>query len=140
MRPNRLAQIHAAAFPQDRSWSAQEFEQLMASKFVTLISDANGFALTRLVAGETELLTLAVDPAQQNQGIGRGLLQRWLDIPADTAFLEVAADNAPAIHLYSGLGFEITATRRRYYLRKDAAAVDALTMSLDLTRRHPVVS
>lgn len=133
MTPEQLAQLHAAAFKLDRSWSAQEFKDLLASRFVSLIFEPAGFALTRLIAGEAELLTLAVDPAHQNQGIGRRLLNRWLAGEMDQAFLEVAADNAAAIHLYTGHGFQITATRRGYYKRKDAAAVDALILTNDLT-------
>ncbi len=133
MTPEKLAEIHAAAFQQDRSWSAQEFNELLCSPFVTVISERGGFALTRLIAGEAELLTIAVDPTHQNQGIGRRLLNRWLAFDMDRAFLEVAADNAAARHLYTSTGFQITATRRGYYQRKDGAAVDALILTIDLT-------
>ena len=140
MTPEHLAQIHAAAFQQDRSWSAQEFKELLSSPLVTVISERGGFALTRLIAGEAELLTLAVDPKHQNQGIGRRLLNRWLAGDMDRAFLEVAADNAAAFHLYTGIGFQITATRRGYYRRQDAATVDALILSIDLTHGQPALS
>lgn len=133
MTPDQMALIHAAAFQQDRSWSAQEFSDLLLSPLVVTLSETGGFALTREIAGESELLTIAVDPAHQNKGIGRRLLQRWMAAGADTAFLEVAADNAGAIHLYSSMGFQITATRPAYYRRKDAAAVDALILTKDLT-------
>lgn len=137
MTPEKMARIHAAAFHFDRSWSAQEFEDLKNSDFVTVYPAQSGFALTRLIAREAELLAIAVDPAQQNHGTGRRLLQEWLDDiadKADAAFLEVAADNVVAIYLYQSVGFQITATRRGYYTRKDAAAVDALVLSHPLTR------
>ncbi|HBM40944.1 MAG: ribosomal-protein-alanine N-acetyltransferase [Roseobacter sp.] len=136
MTPQDMARIHAAAFVHDRAWTAQEIADLLASPFVTYLAEPQGFALTRLIAGEAELLTLAVDPAAQRQGIGRRLLQRWMDgleAQADTAFLEVAADNTAAIALYTSAGFRQTATRRGYYQRKDAPSVDALILSRQFT-------
>jgi len=136
MTPQDMARIHAAAFVQDRAWTAQEIADLLASPFVTHLAEPQGFALTRLIAGEAELLTLAVDPAAQRQGIGRRLLQRWMDgleTQAGTAFLEVAADNTAAIALYTSAGFRQTATRRGYYQRKDAPSVDALILSRQFT-------
>jgi [ribosomal protein S18]-alanine N-acetyltransferase len=141
--PEQLARIHAAAFTLDRSWTAQEFADLLASPFTKLFTVPFGFALTRLIAGEAELLTIAVDPAHQNRGAGRVLLETWLRAlagKAESAFLEVASDNAPAFRLYQQAGFAVTAKRARYYLRKDAAAVDALIMTRDVTLGHPAVS
>lgn len=140
MTPDQMAQIHAAAFLRDRAWNAAEIADLLASPFVTALHETGGFALTRLVAGETELLTIAVDPAFQNQGIGRRLMHKWLACGADTAFLEVAADNIPAITLYQSLGFDRTSTRPRYYARKDGAFIDALILSKDLTHGKSVDS
>ena len=136
MTPQDMARIHAAAFVHDRAWTAQEIADLLASPFVTYLGAPQGFALTRLIAGEAELLTLAVDPAARRQGVGRRLLQRWMDgleAQADTAFLEVAADNTAAIALYTSAGFRQTATRRGYYQRKDAPSVDALILSRQFT-------
>jgi len=140
MNADALARIHAAAFVTDRSWSAQEFTELLAQPFTALLTEPNGFALTRTLAGESELLTIAVDPAHQKRGIGRRLLTDWLrslDGVAETAFLEVAADNAGAINLYRSLGFTQTAARRGYYLRKDGASADALILSRAITLGHP---
>tara|TARA_R110002049_G_scaffold5623_4_gene38089 strand:- start:10 stop:456 length:447 start_codon:yes stop_codon:yes gene_type:complete len=144
MTPQRLAQIHAAAFVDDRPWTAAEFEALMASPFVAVFTQPDGFALTRLIVDEAELLTIAVAPAVQGQGTGRRLLTAWLDqlvaAQARTAFLEVAADNLGALHLYTSLGFQVSARRRGYYQRKDAAAVDALVLSREVTHSHFPVS
>ncbi len=51
---------------------------------------------------------MAVSPARQNQGIGRLLLQRSLEIATELGYqakLEVHEENPAAIHLYSSLGF-----------------------------------
>lgn len=139
MTPTELEALHAAAFTRDRPWSAAEFASLLDSPFVALFTRPQGFALTRSLAGESELLTLAVAPAAQRRGLGRGLMQDWLGaLPKGTesAFLEVAADNAPALALYEKLGFVQVALRRGYYARTGGAAVDALILRRDLTRGH----
>lgn len=135
--PDDLARLHRAAFTVSRPWSAAEIADLLKSPHVTLFCDPHGFALTRLVAGEAELLTVAVDPAHHRKGIAEGLLRDWLEGltgQAETAFLEVAADNAAAQALYLKLGFADVARRKGYYARADAANVDAVIMRLALTK------
>lgn len=140
MTPEDLAALHKAAFLTERPWSAAEFSGLLQTPFVSLFPHDHGFALSRTVAGETELLTLAVDPASRRKGIGRLLTRNWLsanEIKADTAFLEVAADNIAAVALYESLGFDTIATRGAYYARKNGAAADAMVMRRHLTSGQP---
>ncbi len=135
MTPGQMAAIHKAAFRSERAWSACEFQDLSASKFVQLFDEPHGFALTRTLAGESELLTLAVDPTYQRQGIAQRLCTTWLDAIKETttaAFLEVASDNQPALQLYISLGFTQVGQRKAYYARKGAAA-DALVFRRNLT-------
>lgn len=139
MTAAELAALHAAAFTRDRPWLAEEFASLLDSPFVHLLTRAGGFALIRTIAGESELLTLAVDPAHQRHGLGRALVQDWITaLPTDTtsAFLEVAADNKPARALYAATGFTQVATRRGYYARATGPAVDACILRRDLTHGH----
>ena len=131
-----MARLHGAAFVHDRGWSAEEFASLIAQPYTSVFSALEGVALTRTLAGESELLTLAVNPTFQRSGIARGLMKRWLDAvdgAADTAFLEVAADNAGAIALYEKLGFNRSGLRRGYYARNNGPAVDAVIMTKALT-------
>ncbi|GLQ25748.1 GNAT family N-acetyltransferase [Sulfitobacter pacificus] len=137
MTPAQLAKIHRAAFQRERPWSAEEFQGLLDSAYVTLFDQPHGFALTRNIAGESEMLTLAVDPAHHRKGIGSGLVERWiktLEGTADTAFLEVAADNTAAIKLYREFRFVEVGRRAAYYARKNAASVDAIVMSRKVTQ------
>lgn len=136
MTPEHLARLHAATFLHERPWQVAEFADLLASPLVTLYPHAHGFALTRRVADESELLTLAVDPDHQRQGIARHLLIQWLNDCASgvsIALLEVAADNIPARALYRDLGFEVIATRRGYYKRKGAKSMDAEIMRREIS-------
>lgn len=131
MTPEALARLHAEAFVIDRPWTAREFAELLRSPHVEAILVAGGFALTRTLAGESELLTLAVVPHRQRSGIAGTLMRSWLNGlvgRAETAFLEVAADNAAARALYDRFEFEVIATRAGYYTREQAPNVDALIM------------
>ncbi|MEM8653459.1 MAG: GNAT family N-acetyltransferase [Pseudomonadota bacterium] len=130
MTPDALAALHAAAFDQARPWSAEEFASLLANPLTHLEAAPHGFALWRGIAGEAELLTLAVDPVHQGRGIGAELMRTWLARAAQTcdrAFLDVASDNARALALYTAQGFEIIARRKGYYPRPTGTA-DALIM------------
>lgn len=136
MTPEALACLHRAAFWSERPWSAAEFDGLLDSRFVHLNTHPHGFALSRTVAGESELLTIAVHPDFQGQGIGRALTKEWLAGlrgSAQTAFLEVAADNTAALHLYTTEGFTEIGRRAGYYARKNAAAADAIVMQRGVT-------
>ena len=129
MTPAQLSTIHTAAFTHSRGWSADEFAALLGSAHCTLICEPDGFALVRTVAGEAELLTIAVSPGRQGQGAGRKLMHRWLEAtPADEAFLEVGADNTAAIALYASCGFAQVARRAAYYPRANGPDVDAIVM------------
>lgn len=136
MTPDQLAILHRAAFTTERPWTAAEFAELLESQFVRLHPHPAGFALSRTIAGESELLTVAVHPDHQRTGIGRAVLRQWLSELApntESAFLEVAADNTAAITLYAAEGFAEIARRAGYYARKNAAAADALVMRRDVT-------
>lgn len=136
MTPAEMARIHAAAFAQGRAWSKTEFADLLAQPGCFAVGDTRAFALVRVVADEAELLTIATHPAHRRRGLARALMAAWTrraaQCGAGRAFLEVAADNAPAIALYQATGFTPCGRRRGYYRRPDAAAVDALIYARDL--------
>lgn len=132
MTPAQLAALHAAAFTQSRPWSEQEFDDLLASPFCFVVGDTTGFALGRVIAGEAELLTIATHPDIRRQGRGRHWLAAFetqaQTLAATEAFLEVAADNAPAIALYQSAGYDDRAIRSGYYQRPDGNRIDARVM------------
>lgn len=132
MTPAEMAAIHAACFTMPRPWSAAEIAGLLDSAFSFVIKAEGGFLLGRVVAGEAELLTVAVDPAARRQGIGAGLVAAFLTQAAargaESVFLEVAETNQTARQLYARAGFAETARRRGYYHAADGSAVDAVVM------------
>jgi ribosomal-protein-alanine N-acetyltransferase len=137
MTPETLSELHSRAFAPERGWSAREFADLIGSPHVALVAHPQGFALTRTVAGEVELLTLAVDPDHRRKGIATHLMTQWMmACQADTAFLEVAANNFAAQALYAAHGFSRAGVRKAYYARPDGPPVDAVLMRALLTPRH----
>ncbi len=133
MTPEALATLHAACFEVPRPWRAAEFEALLAQQSVFLLGDESGFALGQCAGAEAELLTLAVAPEARRQGLGRALLERFHTEAASrggaTTLLEVSAQNAPAIALYTAAGYNEIGRRRAYYRAPGGTRVDALVMS-----------
>ena len=82
------------------------------------------------------LLTIATHPDFQRQGLARAVMTNWLtravDLGGETAFLEVAEDNAPARALYGAFGFCQAGCRPGYYPRQTGTPVDALVLSRPL--------
>lgn len=156
MTPDALAALYATAFPASRAWSADEFATLLGQKGAFLVAPGpaspisptgfaptgfapTGFALGRVIIDEAELITLAVAPAAQRQGLGRKLLQRFetkaAQHGATRALLEVAADNVPARALYKAAKWRESARRADYYTRADGQTCDALILEKPLTSR-----
>lgn len=143
MTPARMATIHAAAFAgRGEIWSEGEITGMLARPLIHAVSlGQDGFALVQVIAPEAEILTIAVDPSAQGQGLGAALLQRVMSAAvaagAQDLFLEVAADNAAARALYARAGFAQTGVRRGYYVRANQARVDALTLGRELPAQKP---
>lgn len=94
-----------------------------------------GFALFRNVAGDSELLLLAVAPDHQRRGIGRLLLEQFIDCARDSAASRVhleVRDGNPAIEMYRSAGFKPAGRRPNYYRGNDGRQYDALTFARQL--------
>jgi [ribosomal protein S18]-alanine N-acetyltransferase len=89
-----------------------------------------GFIALRIVAGEAEILNLAVAPECRQQGIGRVLLEAGLKCAQEDGvqkvFLEVRHSNVAARGLYASLGFTKEGCRSNYY---SDPVEDALVLS-----------
>ena len=86
-----------------------------------------GFILSRLIAGEAEILSVAIAQAWRGRGFSRPLLdlhlRRLAGLGARTVFLEVDKHNAPACRLYRQAGFYEVGQRQGYYDSGAAALV-----------------
>lgn len=132
MTPADMAAIHASAFTMPRPWTEAEIAAAMADPLGLVLTESSGFLLGRVVAGEAELLTLAVDPRMRRQGIGRRLVTAFVARArahgAGPIFLEVAATNHAARALYENCGFSLRGSRRNYYRDAAGQQVDALIL------------
>lgn len=91
-----------------------------------------GFALSRIIVDEAELLLLAVASHSRRHGVGMALIERTRDITRlrnGTRLLLEVRHNNPAIDLYKKAGFALIGRRPGYYRGIDGGIHDALTLS-----------
>lgn len=124
-----LAQLHAKSFK--KPWDRATFYSMVNSKNYIGLIEKNGFILGRELDGESEIFTFCVNPAYRKQGLGNNLLSQFIELEKQRSvckiFLEVAMDNAPAIHLYTKYNFVPIRIRKGYY-----GVADAIEMTLSL--------
>ena len=123
---NELERLHAACFP-NKPWSANDFADLKKSG-CDIMASQNGFAVWRVVADESEIITIGVHPNVRRAGIASAMLtliendakQRG----AQKIFLEVAENNHPARAMYERNGFVQIGVRPKYYDGIDAILME----------------
>ncbi len=96
-------------------------------------SEIVGYICFWSVAGEIQILNLAVRKASRRRGVARKLIElairRGLDQHSDLVTLEVRESNLAARKLYESLGFKVTGERPGYY---GAQKESAILMELDI--------
>src|SRR5262249_28951248 len=134
-----LAAVRGALFR--RGWSEDEFERLLLDRSVlahraTLGQRPVGFIISRIAAGEAEILSVAVARAQQGRGLARRLLdlhmRRLAGLGVRTVFLEVRGDRTPARRLDGRSACRQVGRRDGYYTRPGNASGAALVLRRDL--------
>jgi [ribosomal protein S18]-alanine N-acetyltransferase len=117
-----IAAVQAASF--QRGWGEDEVRRLLLERNVTCHRSVIGrtligFILSRLVAGEAEILSVAIAPGWRGRGFSRPLLdlhlRRLAGLGARAVFLEVDEKNAPGCRLYRKAGFYEVGRRQGYY-------------------------
>ena len=83
-----------------------------------------GIASMYIIAGEGEIMNVAVLPEYRRKGIADALMNALISIASENACdritLEVAEDNFGAISLYEKHGFTVSGRRKGFYKGKDA--------------------
>ena len=130
------AQIHASP------WTIGNFRDALAAGYSTRVVERESrivaYGVLMLSPGEAQILNLSVVPDARREGLGRALLQHFVDdarrLRAEQIFLEVRTSNVRAIRLYASEGFVLVARRAGYYPDASGGAVreDALVMRLPL--------
>lgn len=124
------------------AWTRSQLGGILPMAGVSLVlardldcEDAVGFSLFRTVADESELLLIAVMPSQHRRGLGRMLLDDFLDRVRNDGVsrvhLEVREGNS-AVSLYRNVGFSPVGRRRNYYHAPDGRRFDAVTLAYEL--------
>jgi [ribosomal protein S18]-alanine N-acetyltransferase len=123
------------------AWTAAQCIALLAMPHNQLLLAREGeitvgFAMTRWVLDEEELLMIAVANKQQRRNVGLQLLQSVKNNAANDErkklFLEVR-DGNPAHIFYLGCGFEEVGRRKAYYRGVSGQSFDAITMTAKIT-------
>ena len=120
--------------PWSRNSFAEEMQNSFAHCFVMKGGNGSeqrviGFICFRNVIEESELLDMGVHPEYREMGIGKKLMQFYIDFSCrrgiHTFYLEVKASNQSAIHLYQSFTYQFSGVRKKFYQGKS----DALLMT-----------
>jgi ribosomal-protein-alanine N-acetyltransferase len=119
--------------PWSKNMFVEEIRNSFAYCFVMKTEDGSkhpviGFICFRNITEESELLNIGVHPDYRQLGIGKKLMQFYIDFSRQrgikTFYLEVHSSNQSAIHLYQLFSYQSSGRRKKFYQGK----FDALLM------------
>ena len=119
---------------QSHPWTLKQFEDAVTAYQSTVIEvqgQVAGFCILQPVLDEANLLLMAIDPAQQGQGLGYQLLEASVTMLKNNPvqiFLEVRESNLAAIKLYEKSGFHQIDLRKNYYPNANGSREHAIIM------------
>lgn len=119
---------------QSHPWTLKQFEDAVTAYQSTVIEvqgQVAGFCILQPVLDEANLLLMAIDPAQQGQGLGYQLLEVSVAMLKNNPvqiFLEVRESNLAAIKLYEKSGFHQIDLRKNYYPNSNGSREHAIIM------------
>ena len=112
-----LAQMHGMCF--ERGWDERAFSSLLCLPTTQGLLNHEGFVLCSVCRDEAEILTLGVLPEARRKKVGTHLLEALFpflkEMGVGALFLDVDAQNTPAVSLYKKVGFEQVGMRKEYY-------------------------
>jgi len=119
---------------QSHPWTLKHFEDAVTAYQSTVIEvqgQVAGFCILQPVLDEANLLLMAIDSAQQGQGLGYQLLEASVTMLKNNPvqiFLEVRESNQAAIKLYEKSGFHQIDLRKNYYPNANGSREHAIIM------------
>ncbi len=120
-------------------WTFGNFRDSLSAGYSCWVMESAGvlcgYGVLMMGVDEAHLLNVSVARHRQGEGLGRQLLefyvQRARELGARALFLEVRPSNTAARTLYATAGFRELALRRNYY-PAERGREDAILMGLDL--------
>ncbi len=127
--------LEQVLFPDD-AWPLEKLDDDLRSPYAHFLVSVDedrivGYATAQYLTGNdvADIQNIAVVESHRGRGVGAELLDAlvaWtVEKGASAVMLEVRDDNTAARSLYASRGFEVIATRPKYY---QPAGVDALVM------------
>lgn len=115
----------------DYVWVVKELSKELSTEDVsaekTQKQDILAYCNLRILAGEGEIMRIAVLPERRRQGLGRKLMEKMLDCARENGceamLLEVRESNQNARNLYESYGFSVEGIRKNYYQSPQENAV-----------------
>jgi len=123
----------SSSTPWSKEMFLEELRNPLAHSFIYRVDEPQGHPLAgficfRNMGEESELLNIGVHPLYRRMGIGRKLMQFYMEFSearqVKTFYLEVYISNPPAIRLYERFSYQPAGTRKKFYQGK----FDALMM------------
>lgn len=117
-----VAEIESRCFSDP--WSKESIKQGLDQEFDTylVLEEAGrlcGYCVFRIIAGEGELLRIAVLPEYRGRGLSKKLMDSMAEYSrkkkAEAMSLEVRRSNEKARNLYESYGFSVESVRKDYY-------------------------
>jgi len=127
LRPMRMSEVKAIAAIErtvySHPWTAGNFRDSLQAGYSCWVLECAGeivaYGVLMIGVDEAHLLNLSVAKEWQRHGLGRQLLQDFIEIArrcdVQRIFLEVRPSNTAARALYRQTGFHEHAVRRSYY-------------------------
>lgn len=120
-------------------WSPGNFSDSIKAGYVCQVLEQKdtlmGYGIMIRSPEEAHVLTLGIAADWQKKGLGKKLLQHFIECAKEQAaksiFLDVRESNHGAAQLYKRMGFHQIATRKGYYPAM-CGREDALVMQLEL--------
>lgn len=136
-----VMEIMDAAFDErfGEAWTRSQCAGILPMPGVKLVlaqfgdGTAAGFSLFRTIGCDAELLLLAVSPPFRRRGVGKLLLDHFLEQARESGSSQIhleVRDGNPAVEMYRTAGFSCVGRRRKYYCGRSGGEFDALTFSM----------
>ena len=111
-----------AGIPEAVQWLPQDVQASQANSVFRVVEEEgqlSGLIIFRIMAGEAEILNLAVESRRRRQGMASRLIEDMI-VASKAAgvkriFLEVRDSNEAARSFYARMGFTEVGRRRQYY-------------------------